>query len=109
MLVVYMTLGYPDVENFLKFITSLESAGADVLELGIPPKYAKYDGPVIRKSYDRVKTQIKDIWRLMRQVRDSLSIPIVALTYLEDWINELKTFLDKLRENGINGVLFPDL
>ncbi len=109
MLVVYMTLGYPDMENFLKFIASLESAGADVLEIGIPPKYAKYDGPVIRKSYDKVRTQIKDIWGLMTQVRDSLSIPIIALTYLEDWINELNTFLNKLRESGINGVLFPDL
>ena len=106
LLVVYMTLGYPNVEQFMEFIT--ESARyADVFELGIPPKYAKYDGPVIRKSYNRVKDI--QVWNILEEIRKKVDIPIIALTYLDDWISQLDLFLDNLKGIGIDGVLFPDL
>lgn len=109
LLVIYMTLGYPDINTFIEFIKGAVNYGADVLEIGIPPKYAKYDGPVIRKSYDVVRSKIKDIWNVLNEVRKNVNIPIVALTYLEDWISELDLFLSKLESIGVDGVLFPDL
>ena len=106
LLVVYTTLGYPNVEQFMEFIT--ESVRyADVFELGIPSKYAKYDGPVIRKSYNRVKDI--QVWNILEEIRKKVDIPIIALTYLDDLISQLDLFLDNLKGIGIDGVLFPDL
>ncbi|WP_338601530.1 tryptophan synthase subunit alpha [Sulfolobus tengchongensis] len=105
--VLYMTVGYPNEQGFKEFITKAVDNGVDILELGIPPKYAKYDGPVIRKSYDKVRGL--DIWSLLGYVSEKVDIPIIALTYLEEWINQLGNFLDRLKEIKLDGVLFPDL
>jgi tryptophan synthase alpha chain len=109
MLVSYLTLGYPNREQFLTLLKGLVDAGSDVLEIGPPPKYAKYDGPVIRRSFKQVSSQGYDMWALLREARDAVSVPIVILTYLEEWIPTLEDFLIKLKDIGINGVLFPDL
>lgn len=109
MLVVYMTLGYPDNERYLEFMEEAVKNGADILEIGIPPKYAKYDGPVIRKSYEKVAGKF-DLWSFLPETRKVIGeAKAVALTYLEDWASELDDFLYKLKGAGLDGVLFPDL
>ncbi|MCI2414945.1 MAG: tryptophan synthase subunit alpha [Candidatus Aramenus sp.] len=109
MLVSYMTLGYPNVEGYLEFIDGAISQGSDVLEVGIKPKFAKYDGPVIRKSYKAVNLSEGETWELLKETRKRSNVPAIVLTYLEDWLGKLDEFLSKLREVGVNGVLFPDL
>ncbi|MFP3196967.1 MAG: tryptophan synthase subunit alpha [Sulfolobaceae archaeon] len=109
MLVTYMTLGYPNLDSFYEFVEKSVSLGTDILEIGVPPKYAKYDGPVIRKSYKVVTEWLKDYYSVLAEVRKRVSVPIIILTYLEDYINQLDQFLGKLREIGIDGILFPDL
>ncbi|BFH74289.1 tryptophan synthase subunit alpha [Sulfurisphaera javensis] len=109
MLVTYMTLGYPNLEYFYTFVEKSVELGTDILEIGLPPKYAKYDGPVIRKSYKAVTSWLKDYFTPLREVRKRVSIPIVILTYLEDYLSNLDSFLTTLHEIGIDGVLFPDL
>lgn len=109
MLVSYMTLGYPSEDNYLKIIDGMVKYGSDILEIGVPPKYAKYDGPVIRHSYKQVATWLKDIWPLLKETRERVNVPIIILTYLEDWLSKLDEFLENLKKIGIDGVLFPDL
>ena len=109
LLVTYMTLGYPSLEGFYEFIEKSVDLGTDIFEIGVPPKYAKYDGPVIRRSYKAVTSWLKDYYSVLAEVRKRVSIPIIILTYLEDYVNQLDSFLSKLREIGIDGVLFPDL
>ncbi|BAB66273.1 tryptophan synthase subunit alpha [Sulfurisphaera tokodaii] len=109
MLVTYMTLGYPNLESFYQFIEKSVELGTDILEIGLPPKYAKYDGPVIRKSYKAVTSWLKDYITPLKEVRKKVNIPIIILTYLEDYLSNLDNFLTTLHEIGIDGVLFPDL
>lgn len=109
MLVTYMTLGYPNLEIFYQFVEKSVELGTDVLEIGLPPKYAKYDGPVIRKSYKVVSSWLKDYINPLKELRKSVNVPIVILTYLEDFLPNLDSFLTTLHEIGIDGVLFPDL
>lgn len=108
-LVVYDTLGFPTEEDFLRFMVGAERKGSWVLEVGIPPKFAKYDGPVIRRSYRAVSKTLRDPWRLLENLRGQVKVPIVALTYLEDWLGNFNELLSTLRKIGIDGVLFPDL
>ncbi|AAY80752.1 tryptophan synthase subunit alpha [Sulfolobus acidocaldarius] len=108
-LVAYMTLGYPNVNDFYKFIDNIEDFGVDILEIGIPPKYAKYDGPVIRKTYKIVSNNIKNYYEILYEVKQRIKIPVVILTYLEEYVDKLGDFLLKLKESRVDGVLFPDL
>jgi len=103
-LVIYNTVGFPDPDTFTEFI---RGAGryADVIELGIPPKFAKYDGPTIRKSYAVVSGNGSDYFELIRNV--SSCCKTVALSYLDDL--DLEPFLNKIRDTGVKAVLFPDL
>lgn len=109
MLVTYMTLGYPNLQTFYQFIEKSVELGSDILEIGLPPKYAKYDGPVIRKSYKAVTSWLKDYFTPLKEIRKRVNVPIVILTYLEDYLSNLDSFLTTLHEIGIDGVLFPDL
>ncbi|BCS94207.1 MAG: tryptophan synthase alpha chain [Metallosphaera javensis (ex Sakai et al. 2022)] len=109
MLVSYATLGYPNREDYLRLVKGLVEAGSDILEIGLLPKYAKYDGPVIRRSYKQVSTWLTDFWSLLEETRRAVDVPLVILTYLEDWVSSLSQVLAKMKEVGIDGVLFPDL
>ncbi|MGC8661295.1 MAG: tryptophan synthase subunit alpha [Nitrososphaeria archaeon] len=97
-LVIYNTVGFPDPERFIRFTQGVCNY-ADVLELGIPPKFAKYDGPTIRRSYAIAGKA--DYMNLIGRV----GCRAVALTYLDGL--DLEKFLDDI--GGVEAVLFPDL
>jgi len=97
-LVIYNTVGFPDPETFAKF-TDEACSIADDLELGIPPKFAKYDGPLIRRSYAAARNI--DYRDLIKRVR----CRPIALTYMEGL--DVEKFLDDI--SGTKAVMFPDL
>ncbi|MEM1541170.1 MAG: tryptophan synthase subunit alpha [Ignisphaera sp.] len=108
-LVVYNTLGFPSIDKFLLFLKEARNRGVDFFEIGIPPKFAKYDGPVIRRSYSRIKCSIVDIWEVLKTVRKNTDIPLIVLTYLDDHVENLGMFIENLHALEIDYVLFPDL
>jgi tryptophan synthase alpha chain len=109
LLIAYFTLGYPSQSMFVKLLKVAEDSGVDVVELGIPPRFAKYDGPLIRRSYEHVSRLGVDYWQLLKEARKSISIPIVVLTYLEEWVKNFTDFVSRVREIGVDSLLLPDL
>jgi tryptophan synthase alpha chain len=109
LLVAYLTVSYPTPKAFLELVKQIESIGVDIVELGIPPRFAKYDGPLIRKSYEHVKSLGVDCWALLREARRAVKIPIVVLTYLEEFENTFANLIDKLKNIGVDSLLLPDL
>lgn len=109
MLVVYNTIGFPTLSEYTEFTKRLDDAGVDYLEVGLPPVFAKYDGPAIRRSYARVRSQNIDVFEALRLTRRLTSIPIAVLTYLDDWVNSLDRLLETLSALEVDSVLFPDL
>ncbi|ALU12017.1 tryptophan synthase subunit alpha [Ignicoccus islandicus DSM 13165] len=104
--VAYLTLGYPTWEDFMKALKYLKDK-ADLIEIGIPPKFAKYDGPTIRKSYEVARANgisvenfdLSEVCEVIEPER------LIAMTYFEDVSVDLKGFLKKLCAGG---VLFAD-
>jgi len=109
LLTAYFTLGYPSPSMFTKLLKAAEDSGVDIVELGIPPRFAKYDGPLIRRSYEHVNRLGMDHWQLLKEARRSISIPIVVLTYLEEWVKNFTSFVNKVHEIGVDSILLPDL
>ncbi len=47
---VYFTAGYPTIESIPTLVTSLENAGVDLIELGMPYSDPLADGVTIQNS-----------------------------------------------------------
>ena len=104
--VAYLTLGYPNWDIFLRALKYLRDK-ADLIEVGIPPKFAKYDGPTIRRSYEVAKSngislenfELAEVCEIVGPEK------LIAMTYFEDVSDNLEGFLKRLCTGG---VLFAD-
>ena len=52
-LVVYITAGHPTPDDTVALMQTLEAAGADVIQVGVPFSAPMADGPVIQASSPR--------------------------------------------------------
>ena len=107
-LVAYLTLSYPDHETFLRALEFLKGK-AELVEVGIPPKFAKYDGPTIRRSYDAVLEKGVSLENFEEYLKDACKVVpperLIAMTYYDDVKEKYEEFLNKVCAGG---VLFAD-
>ena len=52
-LVTFVTAGDPDLERSAQVLRTLDDAGADILEVGVPFSDPLADGPAIQRSSER--------------------------------------------------------
>ena len=82
-LVAYATAGYPDRGASLELLRGLESAGADVVEVGVPFSDPIADGPIIQASSQRALEQGMTFDRTLKLIAEAnVGIPVVLFTYL---------------------------
>jgi tryptophan synthase alpha chain len=112
-LIPYVTVGDPSLAATPSILHALVSAGADILELGVPFSDPMADGPVIQRASERALAQgvsLRDVLGVVRgfRARDA-STPIVLMGYANP-IEALgdEAFADAAREAGVDGVLVVD-
>jgi tryptophan synthase alpha chain len=109
-LVAYVTAGYPDRASSLELLRGLESAGADVVEVGVPFSDPIADGPIIQASSQRALEQGMTFERSLDLIAEAeLRIPVVLFTYLNPLAAAGPRALDRATEAGAHGVLVTDL
>lgn len=113
-LIPFLTVGDPDLETTVEIIVQLEAAGADILELGVPYSDPLADGPVIQRASERALTRSVSIGACLDVAQKArqrgVTLPFVLFTYFNPVLQiGLKTFFDQLKENGISGIIIPDL
>lgn len=112
-LITYITAGDPCLDMTEKLIYSIESAGADIIELGIPFSDPLADGPTIQRSTHRALmngVKIADILQMVRKVREKCTVPLVFLVYYSSiYRYGVKRFLEECRDSGVDGLVVPDL
>src|SRR5690242_21448987 len=67
--VPFLTAGDPDLETSFELIQKLPSAGADVIELGIPFSDPMADGPINQASYLRALKAGASLQKLLDLVK----------------------------------------
>lgn len=112
--ITYMTAGLPDMEGCRELIKAQESAGVDVLELGIPFSDPVADGPVIQDaSYRSIQkgTNLTKVLALMKEIRaEGVEVPIVFMMYYNTALYfGLDKFVDECIASGVDGLIIPDL
>ncbi|MGM9630654.1 tryptophan synthase subunit alpha [Butyricicoccus sp.] len=109
----FLTCGDPDLETTEKLIPAIAGAGADLIELGIPFSDPTAEGPVIQDANLRAlsgSVTTDKIFDMVRRVRQTVSIPMVFMTYANVIFSYgAEKFLKTAAEIGINGIIVPDV
>ncbi len=113
-LVPFITAGYPDLGSTVPLVLAAETAGAHMVELGMPFSDPLADGPVIQEtSQVALDNGVTIPWILetVAQLRKQSSrIPIVLMGYINPIQRMgIETFLEEAREAGVDGLIIPDL
>src|SRR5687767_11804017 len=82
---VFYTAGFPELESTALVAAALESAGADIIEIGIPFSDPVADGPTIQQSnkvaLDNGMT-VKLLLDQVKKIREQSTLPIILMGYL---------------------------
>lgn len=109
----FITAGDPDLDTTRRLALEFARVGADILELGIPFSDPLADGPTIQAASQRAlknKIKVKDVFHLVRELREKTDIPLVLLTYYNLIFRfGPQKFVAQAKQAGVDGVIVPDL
>jgi len=109
----FLTGGDPTIEKTEEFILAMASAGADLVEIGIPFSDPVAEGEVIQRANARALSAgatLDKIFAMVERLRDRTQIPIVFLTYLNPvHFYGYDAFMKRCMEAGVDGLIVPDL
>jgi tryptophan synthase alpha chain len=110
-LMPYMMGGFPDLARSLEIGRACVREGADLIELGVPFSDPLADGPVIHAAGTaalRAGITVHDVLELAGAIGPE--IPVVVMCYSNQILARgLERFADILREQGVSGLIVPDL
>jgi len=113
-LIPYITGGDPRPDYTVDIMHTLVSAGADIIELGVPFSDPMADGPVIQLACERAlehNVSLDDIFVMVKEFRKTnQETPVVLMGYLNPLeIKGYKQFAVEAAESGVDGALIVDL
>src|ERR1700761_2700150 len=109
-LVIYITVGDPDLATTRDVALAAIDAGAEVLELGVPFSDPLADGPVIQRASERAVangTRLQDVLTLAAELHVARpDAGLVIFTYLNPVLRlGLEKFCETAARAGVDGVL----
>ena len=109
----FLTAGYPRKEDTVSMVLAAESAGAAMVELGMPFSDPLADGPVIQASnHEAIQNGVNLPWILstVLEIRKQSEIPIALMGYINPLIKYgLMRFVSDCQSVGVDGLIIPDL
>jgi len=110
---IYFTAGYPGLNDTEDIILSLEAAGVDLIEIGMPYSDPMADGPTIQNSSDvalKNGMTLSILFQQIKRVRQKTDIPLILMGYFNQVMQYgEEKFLKKCADVGIDGLILPDL
>lgn len=113
LLSIFVTAGYPRLDSTSELVLTLEQAGADFIEIGVPFSDPIADGPTIQRSSQIALANGVNLGIVLdhvRLIRNHSQIPLVLMSYLNPLLSHGIARLTKdAREAGVDGFIIPDL
>lgn len=110
---LFLTAGYPTLEDTVDLVLGCEAAGADLVELGMPFSDPLADGPTIQESSNVAIANgvtIPIIFGMVRQIREKSQIPLVLMGYLNPVVRYgIEAFCRDAADAGADALILPDL
>lgn len=111
--IAYVPFGFPKIEYTKDIILSLQAAGADVIEVGIPFSDPLADGPLIQRATAAALEQgvtVDDFFAAIKEIKGKIKIPIAVMTYVNPFFNYgMDKFFQQMSSNDISGIMAVDL
>ncbi len=112
-LVAYLTCGDPDLRTTRDVALAAISAGAEVIELGVPFSDPVADGPVIQRASERALrngVSLDQVIKLAAEIRRVSDAGLIIFSYLNPVLRMgLENFAAKAADAAIDGALITDL
>lgn len=110
---LYFTAGYPNLEDTVPILESLQANGVDMVEIGLPFSDPLADGPTIQQSSTQALKNGMTTQKLFQQlegVREKISIPLLLMGYFNPVLQfGVEKFCEQCAAIGIDGLILPDL
>jgi tryptophan synthase alpha chain len=110
---IYFTSGFPSLGDTVSILKSLEEAGCDFVEIGMPFSDPVADGPTIQHSSEVALQNgmtVKLLFEQLKEVRKSVSMPLILMGYINPVLQfGMEKFCQKCQEIGIDGIILPDM
>ena len=110
---MYFTAGFPALDSTLPIMKSLQDAGVDMIELGIPYSDPLADGPVIQSSGSIALANgmtIRKLFEQLKNFRSKIHLPVLLMGYMNPVIQYgFENFCRDATEAGVDGLILPDL
>ncbi len=112
-LTVFITSGFPNPKNFIDLVLSVEKAGADIIEIGLPFGDSLADGPVVQASYIEAlkhNININKTLNFISEIKSKTNVPIILMSSSNPILNYgKKKFCDGATKAKIDGLIIPDV
>ena len=109
----YLCAGDPTPELTPDLLLTLEDAGADLIELGVPFSDPIADGPTVQRASERALSHnisLEHILDMVFNLRKKTEIPIALMSYYNPIFSIGETeFCKRAQDVGVDGVIVPDL
>lgn len=110
---IYITAGFPKLNDTIKIVNELAKNDVDIIEIGMPFSDPLADGPTIQNSSKKAIENgitIPKIFQQIKEIRKTTHIPILLMGYYNQLLQYgTEKFFKKAKEVGVNGFIIPDL
>jgi tryptophan synthase alpha chain len=112
-LMPFFTAGDPDINTTAALLEAVSSAGANLVEVGVPYSDPIADGPVIQASYQRALDsgfRLEQVFDMGSRVTASVAMPLVTMvSYAIIYRVGLRRYVSLAKKAGYAGAIVPDL
>lgn len=110
---IYVTAGYPSLDDTLDIIQKLDQAGVDMIEIGFPFSDPLADGPVIQQSSEIALNNgmtLELLFDQLKDLRNVTQLPVLLMGYLNPVMQYgEENFIRACQKIGIDGIIIPDM
>mgnify|MGYP001297645664 CR=1 FL=1 len=110
---IYFTAGYPNLNDTIEILKTLDECGVDLIEIGMPFSDPIADGPVIQDSSNVAidnGMNLNILFKQLEEIREITDIPIVLMGYVNPVYQfGYEKFIKNILECDLDGLILPDL
>ncbi len=112
-LLPFVTAGDPDLKSSAALLRALATAGADLIEIGVPFSDPSAEGPTIQRASERALQNgvtLRQVLQLVAELRAQIEVPLILMGYANPFhALGSERFADACAEAGVDGVICSDL
>jgi len=111
--VAYVPYGFPTIKYTKVILLTLQEAGVDIIELGIPFSDPVADGAVIQEAASlalKNGANTRNLFATLNKIKKDIKVPLALMTYCNPVFKfGVEDFFKSMEAAGVSGILTVDL